>query len=123
MKKHAVFVKEKEHLYRLHEASDGSFFTLFMFLGDGLHKETYFEFLKDLGEHEFYGNISSMHKKTNTVTVNLHDTIVPDAVPFITTTENLQTILTQWDQLRLEGVATINLTLDSDALTMIGSSN
>lgn len=121
MKKTALFTKLKDNLYRFNGGNDPSFFTLFIFLGDGLYKETYFKFLHDAAEQVFYGNVSGMQKKDNQVTVFVYDDLIPDAIPFTTSIYNLITILKEWDRLRLEQVETITLTLNNEMLTMTGA--
>lgn len=121
MKKHAVFVKVKDHMYMFNGASDTSVFTLYMFLGDGLYRVSYFEFLSNSHEHEFYGNVSSMHKEGNNVTVTFYNKIIPGMLPFTTSIENLITIIKEWDRLRLLGVNEIDFSLDNDVLAIVGN--
>ncbi len=120
MKKHAVFEKAQDHMYIFNGASDSSVFTLFMFLGDGLHRVSYFEFLSNGHEQEFYGNITSMHKAGAYITVNLYDHIIPGMLPFTTTIENLVTIIKEWDRLRTLGVDKIDFSLENDVLAIEG---
>ncbi|MGE0009570.1 MAG: hypothetical protein AB7F19_03430 [Candidatus Babeliales bacterium] len=121
MKKHAIFKKVKDHMYLFNGASDSSVFTLYMFLGDGLYRSTYFEFLENAQEKEFYGNITTMQKQGSMVTVALTADIIPNMLPFTTTSENLIQILKEWDRLRLLQVNEIKFSLENDVLEIVGN--
>lgn len=118
MKHHAIFTRIKDQLYLCNGASDDSVFTLYMFLGDGLYRESYLDFLASNDKYEFLGNISRMTIHGDRVIVHLYDTIFAKSVPFCTTKQNLVTIINEWDRLRSTSVQAISFNLDNDILVM-----
>lgn len=108
-------------MYLFNGASDSSLFTLYMFLGDGLYRSSYFEFLDNAHEKEFQGNITTMLKEDKMVTVQLRDDVIPNMLPFSTTTANLSQIIKEWDRLRLLQVEEIHFSLENDVLEMSGN--
>lgn len=108
-------------MYLFNGASDSSLFTLYMFLGDGLYRSSYFEFLENAHEKEFHGNITRMLKQDNMITVLLRQDVIPNMLPFTTTIENLSRIIKEWDRLRLLQVNEINFSLENNVLEMSGN--
>lgn len=120
MQRKAIFMNEGQ-VYRLKERSDPSMFTLFMYLGDGLGYDSYIKFLEDNKRNEFLGNISVIEKKGSEAIITIDDNIISNAVPFITTINNLIVILKEYKRLELLGVDKIEIALDDDQVTVNGS--
>lgn len=120
IKKYIVWKKIEKYMYKQVEYNDKSMNTLAIFLNDGIGFKPYVNFLENQKHDEFSGNISWLQKHGKFITIEIDDYVYPNMPPFITTINNLLTMLKKYKRLFYLEVNRIEITLEDDLLTISG---
>lgn len=120
MQKYIFITKSDQMSYKLNKYSDDMMFTLYMCLTDGLGTESYINFLEDCARVRFSGNICSMIKLDDMISLSIDEGIIPNLPIFNSSIDNLIKIYKEINRLKDLGVNKIYITLDNDVLTISG---
>lgn len=112
--------KLEKYIYKQVECSDKSMDTLCIFLNDGIGFKPYIDFLENAQKIRIGGNLSYLEKQGKMVSIEIDDYVYPDMPSFITTIDNLLTILKEYKRLFYLEVDIIEITIEDDELSIKG---